>query len=1427
MGSNADGTTIEYDNFCSSYHSTVVRTANGTYKTWGEGLANSGAANVLAPLEINSTNYPALTGNILKAHLASNRSGTAQGIVLTTTGLFAWGVEGSIIHQNITTSTVFQKITVGGNTQGLPTGVSPLDVKMIFTTFKTMALVTCSGEVWVLTHQGENTGTGLTGPLSNAAAVLWYKVTTTAAGNPALSNVVAVRGNQNTMVALTSTGELFTWGTETYLGNNSLIASRNRATAMTLPSANAIKMIGVTRDESNLKPTYYVLNSNGNLYAMGGNNFRQIGDWTTTDRLSWVQPRYTSTTGPVMNNIHWISPNEHDKAFAAINVLTADSTNYNWGESNGLMLGRAAAGAANPAIPDGITAANKILAVETGGHTSMLVKKCEDYFGYVGHRINGSMGDGTANTTNEAVYTFATAVVFICGATTVDVTVSGTPTLSPGGLYCNNSTIDVTADPPGGTFSVSGPASLSGNLLTFTGSGNTTVNLVYTVPTPGCPSSAIATEVFLTENCNLPPNATADVSSTNEDTPVVIAVPANDTDASGLNVTSVTITTNPTNGTVTVNPVTGAVTYTPNANFNGTDQFIYQICDNGTPALCDTALVTITVVPVNDPPIANDNVVVTQLTEDGPDGTVNVITNDTDIDGNPTAPINGPGQFTVDLDPSTAGVQTSFTNSTGTWTLNTSTGVVTFDPATNYNGTSTITYTLCDAGGLCDNAIITFVVAPVNDAPLANVNTTTTNEDTQVVINVPANDTDVEGLNLTSVTITSNPTNGTVTVNPVTGAVTYTPNENFNGTDQFIYQICDNGTPALCDTALVTITVNAVNDAPLANVNTTTTNEDTQVVINVPANDTDVEGLNLTSVTIASNPANGTVTVNPTTGAVTYTPNANFNGTDQFIYQICDNGTPALCDTALVTITVNAVNDGLIVDNEYITTFSNIPVGGDLTDIGDSDIDGNLVASTTPVDGPSNGTIVINPNGTYTYTPNTGFTGNDTVVVQICDDGSPLPAICVNDTIFILVDVCINNPAADCDGDGVTNATEVADGTDANDPCDLEIASQTVTPSAAWGALDCDNDGLTNDEELTGGTDPLNPDTDGDGVLDGTEVADGTDANNPCDLEIASQTVTPSAAWGALDCDNDGLSNDEELTGGTDPLNPDTDGDGVLDGTEVADGTDANDPCDLEIASQTVTPSAAWGALDCDNDGLSNDEELTGGTDPLNQDTDGDGVLDGTEVADGTDANDPCDLEIASQTVTPSAAWGALDCDNDGLTNDQEVLGGTDPLNPDTDGDGVLDGIEVIDETDANDPCDLLIASQTVTPSAAWGALDCDGDGVLNEQEYEQGSNPLDPCSPNRCEIIIPEAFTPDGDGINDSFEIVGIEQAPDNTIIIFNRWGNVVFETSNYQNNWIGTSNVNMTIGGEELPTGTYFYLFDTKTEKYGVMKGYVYLQR
>ena len=93
MGSNTDASTIEYDNFVSSFHSTVVR-SSGSFKIWGEYVAADGVNSLLAPTEINATNFPGLTGNILKANLGSDFTPTVQGIVLTTTGLFAWGTEG-------------------------------------------------------------------------------------------------------------------------------------------------------------------------------------------------------------------------------------------------------------------------------------------------------------------------------------------------------------------------------------------------------------------------------------------------------------------------------------------------------------------------------------------------------------------------------------------------------------------------------------------------------------------------------------------------------------------------------------------------------------------------------------------------------------------------------------------------------------------------------------------------------------------------------------------------------------------------------------------------------------------------------------------------------------------------------------------------------------------------------------------------------------------------------------------------------------------------------------------------------------------------------------------------------------------------------------------------------------------------------------
>jgi len=324
----------------------------------------------------------------------------------------------------------------------------------------------------------------------------------------------------------------------------------------------------------------------------------------------------------------------------------------------------------------------------------------------------------------------------------------------------------------------------------------------------------------------------------------------------------------------------------------------------------------------------------------------------------------------------------------------------------------------------------------------------------------------------------------------------------------------------------------------------------------------------------------------------------------------------------------------------------------------------------------------------------------------------------------------------DTDGDGVSDDQEAEDGTLSDDPCDYKAESQNpLLVSEEWLELDCDGDGLTNGEELALGTNPLNEDTDGDGVSDFQEVEDETDPTDPCKYDSESQDREKvSEGWLEGDCDGDGLTNGEELELGTDPRNADSDGDGVDDKQEVEDETDPTDGCSYDLESQDLeSVSEGWLGEDCDNDGLTNGEELDLGTDPrnadsdgdgvndgqevddetdpLNPDTDGDGVTDGKEKTDNTNPKDACEFIPASQTLDPSAAWLAADCDGDGFTNGQEYE----------------------DKTDPTDPCQFvwIVQNQTATPSAAWLAADCDNDGFTNGEELEMGTDPLIP----NCEL--------------------------------------------------------------------------------------------
>jgi VCBS repeat-containing protein len=299
---------------------------------------------------------------------------------------------------------------------------------------------------------------------------------------------------------------------------------------------------------------------------------------------------------------------------------------------------------------------------------------------------------------------------------------------------------------------------------------------------------------------------------------------------------------------------------------------------------------------------------------------------------------------------------------------------------------------------------------PVND------NYTVAEDNVLNGTSVLANDDSTDGpsLNITTAPVV-NVQNGTLIINS-NGTFTYTPNANFNGTDVFVYEVCDGAVPPLCATATVTITVTPVNDQVVVNSQTVTTNEDTPVSGNILTNDFDPDGSALSVILPALfGPQNGSIIMNAN-GDFTYTPNQNFNGTDFVVFQVCDSGTPlpATCANDTLFIIINAVNDApVILTLTETVNEDNVLNASFITS--DFDPDGTaLVYDVNPVFGPFHGSVVVNTNGSFVYTPNPDYFGNDTIVVNVCDSGFPLPAICTTDTVFIIINpvndaVVVNN----------------------------------------------------------------------------------------------------------------------------------------------------------------------------------------------------------------------------------------------------------------------------------------------------------------------------------------------------------------------------------------------------------------------------------
>ncbi|MGQ8869212.1 hypothetical protein [Myroides sp. TSA_177.3] len=457
--------TIEYDNMVSGHRATIARGYDGKVMVWGWSIGPNGE-DIAPPLELNGDNYGIggnkLTGSILKF----TTGGEGQFAVLTTAGLYIWGKTGGLVDPDIlnAANNSFRKVSIGTynvqqeelKSDGLPQGVQPTAVKMMFGTKHGLAIVTCDGQAWVMAMNAYAYGDGAAGTVDNNR--LWHRVST--ALDTPLENVVAVRGTYEAFMALTAEGKVYTWGARTFLGDNTGQQSQPFATLMTPIDGVRPKMIGMTSEL--VGKSYYLLGTNGKVYSLGDNNYHQLGDYTNTARYTtWrnVVGRPVTKgreTFKLEDNIAWISPQEHygDDA-AAINVLTKEGKLWAWGFNRAGLLGTheySSYPVFMPATyfrPIGLIYEDFLTAVETGGGNSIIIKQCLPQFGFVGSDANGSMGYFGADVMVWMQYVFRNIVkVPLYGAVY-------SPILTDRKI-CNGSTFDLndaipTVLPPGGT----------------------------------------------------------------------------------------------------------------------------------------------------------------------------------------------------------------------------------------------------------------------------------------------------------------------------------------------------------------------------------------------------------------------------------------------------------------------------------------------------------------------------------------------------------------------------------------------------------------------------------------------------------------------------------------------------------------------------------------------------------------------------------------------------------------------------------------------------------------------------------------------------------------------------------------------------------------------------------------------------------------
>ncbi len=496
------------------------------------------------------------------------------------------------------------------------------------------------------------------------------------------------------------------------------------------------------------------------------------------------------------------------------------------------------------------------------------------------------------------------------------------------------------------------------------------------VANDGTVDSALATISIDVNSVNDVPVADDDAWALNEDTVLNVLAPGvldGDTDTEGDPLTAV-LATQAANGTVVLN-ADGSFTYTPALHFNGLDQFTYTAFDgvgNSAPAT-----VFLDVIAQNDQPVADDKSDSTQQNLGTP-----ITLTGSDVDGDPLT-------FSVMTQPANGSLSGTAPN-------------LTYTPNLDFTGPDSFTFEVNDGTINSLEATVSIDVTRVNAAPVADDDAYSVDEDNVLNVAAPGvldGDTDGDGDPITAALVTG-PVNGVLLLNS-DGSFTYTPNAHFNGIDTFTYQADD--TLELSNIATVTVTVAAVNDAPTADAQLVSTDEDVDLPITLTGSDIDGDPLTFVIVTP---PSNGNLI-----GAaqnLIYSPNPTYSGPDSFVFSV-DDGT-ALPVQATVTIDVLTVNDIPVADDDSYA----VDEDGTLNVVAPGVLDGDTDEEGTPltaaiVTGTANGVVSLSADGSFSYSPNPDFNGSDSFTYQASDGVNSSNIATVSITVNAINDTPVAN----------------------------------------------------------------------------------------------------------------------------------------------------------------------------------------------------------------------------------------------------------------------------------------------------------------------------------------------------------------------------------------------------------------------------------